>query len=140
MKWPKRATVEHFRDQVYRPRLVVLVLLCLLGAPAFDDLANASINHGPSTRSSGGGGGGSRAGREKTPTPGSFIRIPDVSFESLITPYTMPPIVQIHVLWALRFVGMLIEDKVDEVRNGLCSTVYVPGWKRQHWLIATLDL
>lgn len=104
--WPKRATIEEFRDRVYQPRIALIILICLLGSSALDELNGSSTS---------GHHGSNEEPARATPPPGAFIRVPNISIESFVTKETMPPLVQLHGLWMIRFVVMIIEDHLEMV-------------------------
>lgn len=163
------STVDHFRKNVYRPRLCLLLLLILLSPYNTSQLTSSadtevsvsqpasqgwsvSIIDGlviaapppvakllspPSTppesvskpeannavtaakrRESKASpspapvASSSSSSQPTQPPPGSLFRLPRLSWGLLIDTYVLPAILPLHLLWAIRLMGMAIEDGV----------------------------
>ncbi|KDN47538.1 hypothetical protein K437DRAFT_273641 [Tilletiaria anomala UBC 951] len=97
----KRTTLDHFWQQVYRPKFILIVLIALLGWTSLQRASQIRETSSPTPT--------------KALTPGSFIRPPDLSLDAWLHPYVLPPILQLHLLWAVRLLGMITEDHVEAV-------------------------
>ena len=102
MQWLKASTYEHFRQQIYRPRLTLMILIALLGwTPTTTSFESQTTNKSTAT----------------DVTPGTLISFPVLSVDAARHPHVLPPLVQLHALWLVRLLGFALEDRLDSVRT-----------------------
>ena len=142
---PSQSTTDHFRTNVYRPRLSLLLLVILLSPYNTSQLADSgsalstpaaassnwavSVIDGmilasplptraavslslptPAPTAAAAAVAVPRAASVSQPPPGSLFRLPKPSWRLILDPHVLPALLPLHALWALRFVGMALED------------------------------